>query len=70
MRRAIVLFAITVLPPAPALAQYAEEWQEWHGQQWKGGPGWLPPPAEPALGSQYGAGYPAPGYYYPDHSYG
>ncbi len=67
MRNAMVLFAITTLSSAPALAQYAEEWHEWHGQQ---GPDWLPPPAVPSLGLQYGAGYPAPGYYYPDHSYG
>ena len=65
----MVLFAILVLSPA-ALAQYAEEWHEWHGQQWNGGPGWFPPPTEPSLDSQYGGGYAAPGYYYPDHSSG
>ena len=57
-------------PPAPAVAQYAEEWHEWHGQQWNGGPGGLPPRPGPSLGYQYGAGYPAPGSYDPDHSYG
>ena len=67
---AIILFATTVLSTAPAVAQYAGEWHEWHGQQWNGGPGGLPPPPDPALGSRYGGGYPAPGYYYSDHSYG
>src|SRR3954447_23221345 len=69
-RSAIILVAITVLPPAPAVAQYAEEWHEWHGQQWNGGPSGLPPPPGPSLGYQYGTGYPAPGSYDPDHSYG
>ena len=69
-RSAIILFAITVLPSAPAVAQYAGEWHEWQGQQWNGGPGGLPPPPAPALGSQYARGYPAPGYYYSDRSYG
>jgi hypothetical protein len=64
------LFVIGLLPPAPALARYAEEWHEPHGQQWGGGPGWSSLPAEPALSYQYGSGYPVAGYYYPDHSYG
>jgi hypothetical protein len=68
VRSAIILFAIIMLPPAPAFAQYAAEWHESYSQQWNGGPGGLSPPPDPALGSQYGAGYTAPGY--PDHSYG
>ena len=67
---AVILFALTALPTAPAVAQYAGEWHEWHGQQWSGGPGGLPPPPYPTPGSPYGIGYPTPGYYYSDHTYG
>ena len=70
IRSAMVLFAVTMFPYAPALAQYAEEWHELHGQQWNGGPGWLPSPSEPSLDPRYGAGYSPPWYYYPDYSYG
>ena len=69
MRPGVLLLGIVAILPSPASAQYASEWHEWHGQEWNSGPGWSPP-AEPALGYHYGSGYPAAGYYYPDHGYG
>ena len=68
MRAAMIMFGLAALLPSRASAQYASEWYQWHGQEWNSAPGW--PPPEPALGYQYGSGYPVGGYYYPDPGYG